>query len=174
MVVCAAMGRAGPAGAAEPEAAAGSRCTATRSPRRCASADEHGDVGPRSTLIDERYKVAISRLGKRVRVAGSAELGGTLQPHNDGALATLYKVLDDWFPGVRRAGPGAELERRAADAARRPAGDRRQRLDRRVAQPRPRLQRLGTGLRLARVLADAMAGRPPAIDLEGLGIERLR
>src|SRR5207344_1499946 len=62
-------------------------------------ATEHGDVGPRSTLIDERYKVAISRLGKRVRVAGSAELGGSLQANNGDALATLYKVLDDWFPG---------------------------------------------------------------------------
>jgi D-amino-acid dehydrogenase len=29
-------------------------------------------------LMDERYKVAISRLGQRVRVAGSAELGGSL------------------------------------------------------------------------------------------------
>ena len=26
--------------------------------------------------MDERYKVAISRLGTRVRVAGSAEIGG--------------------------------------------------------------------------------------------------
>ena len=32
---------------------------------------------PRSAVMDERYKVAISRLGKRVRVAGSAEIGGS-------------------------------------------------------------------------------------------------
>ena len=30
-------------------------------------------TAPRAALMDERYKVAISRLGKRVRVAGSAE-----------------------------------------------------------------------------------------------------
>jgi D-amino-acid dehydrogenase len=39
--------------------------------------------------MDERYKVAISRLGRRVRVAGGAELGGTLQASNPAALATL-------------------------------------------------------------------------------------
>ena len=52
--------------------------------------------------MDERYKVAISRLGSRVRVAGSAELGGSLMQHNRAALDTLYKVLDDWFPGAAR------------------------------------------------------------------------
>jgi D-amino-acid dehydrogenase len=31
---------------------------------------------PRSAVMDERYKVAITRLGQRVRVAGGAELGG--------------------------------------------------------------------------------------------------
>ena len=43
------------------------------------------------------------------------------------ALQTLYKVLDDWFPGAGAHEPGAALERRAADAARRPAGARRER-----------------------------------------------
>ena len=68
--------------------------------------------------MDERYKVAISRLGKRVRVAGSAELGGSLDTQAARrASQTLYKVLHDWFPGAaqlptpaRRAG----VERRAA------------------------------------------------------------
>ncbi|CAD5367302.1 D-amino acid dehydrogenase [Rubrivivax sp. A210] len=55
---------------------------------------------PRAALMDERYKVAISRLGMRVRVSGSAEIGGTLEHKNPAALRTLYKVLDDWFPGA--------------------------------------------------------------------------
>lgn len=55
---------------------------------------------PRSALMDEHYKVAISRLGQRVRVAGSAELGGNLAHKRPGALQTLYKVLHDWFPGA--------------------------------------------------------------------------
>jgi D-amino-acid dehydrogenase len=63
-------------------------------------ADGHPDPGPRAALMDERYKVAISRLGQRVRVAGSAELGGDLSQLNLPALRTLYKVLDDWFPGA--------------------------------------------------------------------------
>src|SRR5690606_17855508 len=34
---------------------------------------------PRSAIMDEHYKVAISRLGNRVRVAGGAEIGGRPQ-----------------------------------------------------------------------------------------------
>jgi D-amino-acid dehydrogenase len=55
---------------------------------------------PRGALMDEHYKVAISRLGQRVRVAGSAEIGGNLGVHRPSALRTLYKVLQDWFPGA--------------------------------------------------------------------------
>ena len=44
--------------------------------------------------------MAITRLGQRVRVAGSAELGGAPDRMNAAALRTLYKVLDDWFPGA--------------------------------------------------------------------------
>jgi D-amino-acid dehydrogenase len=56
--------------------------------------------GPRGAVMDEQYKVAISHLGQRIRVAGSAELGGNAGAMNAAALATLYKVLDDWFPGA--------------------------------------------------------------------------
>jgi D-amino-acid dehydrogenase len=55
---------------------------------------------PRSAIMDEHYKVAITRLGQRVRVAGSAELGGSLERKRPQALQTLYKVLHDWFPGA--------------------------------------------------------------------------
>ena len=55
---------------------------------------------PRSALMDERYKVAISRLGARVRVAGSAEIGGRVEAKRASALRTLYKVMHDWFPGA--------------------------------------------------------------------------
>ncbi|MFN0183536.1 MAG: FAD-dependent oxidoreductase [Aquabacterium sp.] len=58
------------------------------------------DQGPRSGLMDERYKVAITRLGQRLRVAGGAEVGGRLQSQSSRSIATLYKVLQDWFPGV--------------------------------------------------------------------------
>src|SRR5678815_3367484 len=40
--------------------------------------------------------------GQRVRVAGSAEIGGEAARQSERAQATLDKVLDDWFPGVTR------------------------------------------------------------------------
>ena len=60
----------------------------------------HPEVGPRAALMDETYKVAISRLGQRVRVAGSAEIGGSVERERPAAIDTLFKVLDDWFPGA--------------------------------------------------------------------------
>jgi D-amino-acid dehydrogenase len=63
---------------------------------------------PRSALMDEHYKVAISRLGQRVRVAGSAQLGGRPDVKHTSALRTLYKVLQDWFPGAAVLGHGVQ------------------------------------------------------------------
>ena len=63
---------------------------------------------PRGALMDEHYKVAISRLGNRVRVAGSAELGGRPDARSASALRTLYKVLQDWFPGAAVLGHGVQ------------------------------------------------------------------
>ncbi len=63
---------------------------------------------PRGALMDERYKVAISRLGQRVRVAGSAQMGGSLHNKNASAMKTLYKVLQDWFPGAAVMGHGVQ------------------------------------------------------------------
>ena len=45
---------------------------------------------PRSGVMDDRYKVAISRLGNRVRVAGSAEIGGNPTAKRPSAIQTLY------------------------------------------------------------------------------------
>lgn len=53
---------------------------------------------PTSGIMDERYKIAISRIGNRIRVAGGAELGGDPTKINTAAIQTLYKVLSDWFP----------------------------------------------------------------------------
>ena len=60
----------------------------------------YSDAAPRAGLMDERYKVAITRLGQRIRVAGGAELGGRPGTYNKAALRTLYQVLEDWFPGA--------------------------------------------------------------------------
>jgi D-amino-acid dehydrogenase len=66
---------------------------------------------PRSGVMDERYKVAISRLGNRVRVSGSAEIGGQPSEKRPGAIQTLYKVLHDWFPGAaQHANTGSAVQ----------------------------------------------------------------
>jgi D-amino-acid dehydrogenase len=64
---------------------------------------------PRSAVMDEHYKVAISRLGHRVRVAGSAEIGGSPLRHRASSIQTLYKVLHDWFPGATQQSSGVQV-----------------------------------------------------------------
>ena len=85
--------------------------------------------------------------------------------HDPRALDTLYKVLDDWFPGARAHEPGAALEGCAADAARRPAGARRQR---RCDGVWLNLGHGSSGWALAcgsaRALAQTMAGREAPIE----------
>jgi D-amino-acid dehydrogenase len=68
--------------------------------------EAHPDMGPRGGLMDERYKVAITRLGDRIRVAGSAELGGSARRLAEAPVATLYRVLQDWFPSATRHAAG--------------------------------------------------------------------
>jgi D-amino-acid dehydrogenase len=63
---------------------------------------------PRSGLMDEHYKVSITRLGQRIRVAGSAQVGGHSAQMNRAALSTLYKVLHDWFPGAAVMSQGVQ------------------------------------------------------------------
>lgn len=135
---------------------------------------EDAGLGPRSTLMDERYKVAISRLGKRVRVAGSAELGGNLNEIDDAAEATLYKVLDDWFPGC-----ALQAKAQVWKGARPMLPDGPPVIG---ASGVPgvwlNIGHGSSGWALAcgsaRLLADQLSGREPSIDPEGFGAERLR
>ena len=55
---------------------------------------------PQAALMDEAYKVAITRMGNRIRIAGTAELGSRALHLRDSALRTLIKVARDWFPGA--------------------------------------------------------------------------
>ena len=135
---------------------------------------------PRSALMDERYKVAISRLGNRVRVAGSAEIGGSLVSRRASSIQTLYKVLHDWFPGAAKtsnngATTGANVQVWKGARPMLPDGP-------------PLIGGSGIpGLWLnlghgssgwalscgsARALADVMAGRAADIDMEGLSLKR--
>jgi D-amino-acid dehydrogenase len=130
-------------------------------------------AGPLGAVMDERYKVAISRLGQRVRVAGSAELGGAAQRFNPAALRTLYKVLDDWFPGAARLSQAQRWK-----GARPMLPDGPPVLGRgSAAGIWMNLGHGSSGWALscgsARVLADLMAQRQPAIDIAGLSPARL-
>ncbi len=132
---------------------------------------------PRSGLMDERYKVAISRLGQRLRVAGSAQVGGDPGRHHAGALRTLYQVLQDWFPrGAQLAGPGMTVQEWKGSRPMLPDGPP---VVAASAVPGVWLN-VGHGSSgwalscgSARLLADRIAGRAPAIDPEGLDLSRL-
>jgi D-amino-acid dehydrogenase len=54
---------------------------------------------PVSTLLDETYKIAITRLGDRVRVGGMAEISGFDRSLSARRQATLLHSLTDLFPG---------------------------------------------------------------------------
>ena len=132
---------------------------------------------PRSALMDERYKVAISRLGNRVRVAGSAEIGGSLEKHRASSVRTLYKVLHDWFPGAaQNANTGASVQ--VWKGARPMLPDGPPLIgDSGIPGLWLNLGHGSSGWALscgsARALADLMAGKAASIDMEGLGIARL-
>jgi D-amino-acid dehydrogenase len=63
-------------------------------------------AAPRSTVMDERHKVAITRLGNRIRAAGIAELAGYDLALRPAQCRTVRHVLEDLFP---QAGPIDEI-----------------------------------------------------------------
>ena len=130
---------------------------------------------PRSGVMDERYKVAISRLGQRVRVSGSAEIGGSARLHHASSVKTLYRVLDDWFPGAARTQDSVQVWKGSRPML--PDGPP---VIGQSGIPGVWLN-LGHGssgwalsFGCALALANVMSGKTSDIDLEGLGIERLR
>jgi D-amino-acid dehydrogenase len=58
----------------------------------------NSDAAPVSTVMDETYKVAITRFDQRIRVGGMAELAGFDLTLNPRRRATLEKVLTGLFP----------------------------------------------------------------------------
>lgn len=56
------------------------------------------DGAPVSTMMDEKSKVAITRLGDRIRAAGTAELTGYNLHLSHGRCAMLFHIVQDLFP----------------------------------------------------------------------------
>ncbi len=134
--------------------------------------ETHLDAGPRAALMDERFKVAISRLGDRVRVAGGAELGGVPGYLAAAPIATLHRVLQDWFPSAARHAhaqtwKGARPMLPDGPPAIGPAG---------VPGVWLNTGHGSSGWALAcgsaRLLADAVGGRAPALDASRFSPQR--
>ncbi len=131
-------------------------------------------AAPVSTIMDESYKVAITRLGDRIRVGGTAELSGfdtTLYPAR---RATLEHSVTDLFPGGGNAASATFW-----------SGLRPMTPDGPPVVGRTKIGNLfingghgtlgwtmscGSG----RLLADVISGRMPAIDPAPLNLERYR
>ncbi|MEO6410883.1 MAG: D-amino acid dehydrogenase [Burkholderiaceae bacterium] len=127
---------------------------------------------PESTVMDESHKVAVTRLGSRIRVGGTAELAGyTLQLH-EARRRTLEHVVGDLFPGggdIGQASFWCGLRPMTPDGT--PVVGATPRRGLYLATGHGTLgwtMAAGTG----RVIADIVSGRPAQIDLAGLGMER--
>ncbi|MCG3190214.1 MAG: D-amino acid dehydrogenase 1 [Burkholderiaceae bacterium] len=129
---------------------------------------------PESTVMDETHKVAVTRLGSRIRVGGTAELAGYSLALRESRRATLTHVVDDLFPG------GGDLARAEFWCGLRPMTPD----GTPIVGPTPIANLyLATGhgtlgwtmaAGTGRVLADLISGRRPEIDLDGLTMARYR
>jgi len=128
-------------------------------------------LAPQSTVLDETYKIALTRLGDRLRVGGMAELTGFDLRLNPRRRATLEKVTRELFPG----GDPAQAQFWTGLRPMTPDGTP-------LVGPTPlRGLYLNTGhgtlgwtmaCGSAQLLADQISGRQPAIRTEGLDMGR--
>jgi D-amino-acid dehydrogenase len=127
---------------------------------------------PESTIMDETHKVAVTRLGSRIRVGGTAELAGYSLKLREARRATLEHVVRDLFPG------GGDLARATFWCGLRPMTPDGTPVIGPTRYPNLWLatghgtlgwtMAAGTG----RVVADLLSGRTPEIDLAGLSLAR--
>ncbi|WP_426208080.1 D-amino acid dehydrogenase [Massilia sp. TWP1-3-3] len=127
---------------------------------------------PESTVMDETFKVGITRLGERIRVGGTAELAGYDMRLREERRAPLVRAVTDLFPH------GGDLTKAIFWCGLRPmTPDGTPVIG---ATPYANLF-LNTGhgtlgwtmsCGSARVLADIVSGREPDISLEGLSMAR--
>jgi D-amino-acid dehydrogenase len=127
---------------------------------------------PESTVMDETYKVAITRLGNRIRVGGTAEITGYDLALRNARRETLEHSVVDLFP---KGGDVAKAEFWTGLRPMTPDGTP-------VVGPTPYSNLfLNTGhgtlgwtmaCGSGRVLADLVSGKRPEIDTEGLFMDR--
>jgi D-amino-acid dehydrogenase len=130
------------------------------------------DHAPESTIMDETHKVAVTRLGERIRVGGMAQLSGFDLGLDERRRRTLEFVVNDLFPrggDVQRAEFWTGLRPMTPDGTPIIGPSTIGKLW--LATGHGTLgwtMAAGTG----RLLADWMSGRPTAIDTEGLTLAR--
>ena len=127
---------------------------------------------PESTIMDETHKVAVTRLGDRIRVGGTAELAGYSNALREPRRATLNHVVSDLFPrggDVSKASFWCGLRPMTPDGT--PIIGTTPVQNLLLATGHGTLgwtMAAGTG----RVIADIVSGRPPEIDISALGMSR--
>jgi D-amino-acid dehydrogenase len=129
---------------------------------------------PQSTVMDETYKVAITRLGDRIRVGGTAELSGYRVELSPERRITLERSLRDLFPR------GGDIGGASFWSGLRPMTPDGPPI---IGPTRYSNLHLNTGhgtlgwtmaCGAARITADRLLGRPSEIPTEGLSLERYR
>lgn len=127
---------------------------------------------PESTIMDETHKVAVTRLGDRIRVGGTAELAGYSLNLREARRGTLEHVVTDLFPkggDVSKASFWCGLRPMTPDGTPIVGGTPVKGLL--LATGHGTLgwtMAAGTG----RVIADLVSGRQPEIDVSGLAMAR--
>ena len=129
-------------------------------------------MAPESTIMDETHKVAVTRLGDRIRVGGTAQLSGFDLSLDPGPRRTLEFVVNDLFP---QGGDVAKAEFWTGLRPMTPDGTPI------LGETRYRNLQLSTGhgtlgwtmaAGTGRVMADLLTGKRPEIDMEGLTMAR--
>ncbi len=131
-------------------------------------------AAPQSTLMDESHKVAITRLGDRIRVAGMAELAGFDLKLRESRCQTIAYVIQDLFPR------GGDLQKAFYWCGLRPMTPD----STPILGPSPYANlwmnnghgTLGWTMACGsgRVVGDLITGRKPEISMDGLTMDRYR
>ncbi|WP_025038419.1 D-amino acid dehydrogenase [Bradyrhizobium sp. DOA9] len=126
---------------------------------------------PESTVMDETYKIAITRLGDRIRVGGMAEISGYTNDLVDARRRTLEYSVMDLFPGgdPKSAVFWSGLRPMTPDGTPIIGGTRIRNLFLNTGHGT-----LGWTMSCgsARVIADLVSGREPDIETSDLGLDR--
>ena len=127
---------------------------------------------PNISLTDGTHKIVYSRLGNRLRIAGTAEFAGYDQSLNEKRVQNIINAASDLFP---KADWSQEIKKWACLRPSTPDGPP-------IIGPTPfRNLFLNTGhgtlgwtqaAGSAALVADAMEGKPPGIIVQGLTLER--